>query len=619
MLKLDDTMDIEDDQHLENGYKRIDDGGGKVYNLRNVSAPVFRGVNVWIFAKFLRTPIGGLVIKLLKRMNDIDCVKRLVEGTLKDSCMPMYYPFPENKDEMQYKKHSDLSKTFDLQEFILSNNVPIESSEEFRYWTIHDYITMYQNQEITPYQVTTAVCKAVFYSNNRSTGLNAIVVVNEGDLFELAKQSTERYRNGNSKGMLDGIPVVIKDEVDVQGYQTTKGTTFLGNKNGVAKKDCDTVAKLRQAGALIVGKTNMHEIGIGTTGFNRQWGLARNPHEPGHYTGGSSSGSAAAVAAGIVPLALAVDAGGSIRIPASLCGIVGLKATFNRVAMDLDSYPSAGHVGPVAATVKDAAIGYAIMAGDEAEPIIASKKQVQSPHGPDPPLHLASFSKNQNLCNVKIGIYEEFFNHADPEIVEVCSKAVRHMESLGAQVVKIAMPHMEEMKVAHLITVLTEIASEAGKYQKDISKLTPDTQIAMEYVRSMDSHSFLAAQKVRRYAMRVLDDVFSKVDVLVTPGTGSVAPPIHNSVKKHGENNMEQTSNLMRFITQGNLCGIPGITVPVGYSNEKRLPISLLIQARHWEEDMIIRLARSCEAMVSHRRPKIYYDIIEMAKKEARE
>ena len=125
----------------------------------------------------------------------------------------------------------------------------------------------------------------------------------------------------------------------MKGYETTEGTSFIGRVNGVAAEDCDPVKRLRDAGAMIIGKTNMPEIGLGTTGFNAHFGTARNPYGINHYTGGASSGSAAVVAAGIVPIAIGLDGGGTLRIPSSLCGIIGLKATFKRIALDIQLAP----------------------------------------------------------------------------------------------------------------------------------------------------------------------------------------------------------------------------------------------------------------------------------------
>ena len=383
--------------------------------------------------------------------------------------MPLFYPLPDfelcegcvnvqhgcNCWNCCFRKHDKLASDFDLKTFSEhdqqtahtaisdydASNDNYDSEDEFRHWTIQDYLHYYQTQQLTPYQVALAIIKAVKHSNNKSTTstsppLNAIVAMNEEDILEQARQSTKRYNNAINNTtkqkeelprLLEGVPVVIKDEVGLKNYPTTQGTTFLASIDGISTKDCLVVQKLKHAGALIVGKSNMHEMGIGTTGFNwSDFGTARNPYNVHHYTGGSSSGSAAAVAAGFVPLAVGLDGGGSIRIPSSLCGVVGLKPTFSRGDMDMELCPTLGHIGPIGASVLDVAIGYAVMAG----PFLDDDSN-NSTNKKSPPVHLATFYNNQNLSDVKIGIYEEYFNDADAEIVETCWKVVKHLESLG--------------------------------------------------------------------------------------------------------------------------------------------------------------------------------------------
>ncbi|KAL3935330.1 MAG: hypothetical protein SGBAC_009129 [Bacillariaceae sp.] len=605
------------------------DGVHAVYNLREVAAPVLKGIPLLLFSRLIRSSLGSFILSILKKDNDIPCIVRLAESILKE-WMPQYYPLPEKHDEVRYNKHVELSKGFQLDEFAASTTANTSSKEEdFRYHTAQDYVEKYKSGELTPYQVAWAVIKATNESNNtKPVSLNAIVQMKEDDLLQQAKESSERYKNKKTLGPLDGVPVVIKDECDVKGYPTTFGTKFLATLNGEAKEDSPLVAKLRQGGALLAGKTNMHECGIGTTGYNWHFGPARNPHNLDHFTGGSSSGSAAAVAAGLVPLALGFDGGGSIRIPSALCGVVGFKPTFKRCDMDMPVCPSLGHAGPIACSVKDAAIGYAIMAG----PNENANESGQHVGIPIPPVHLGSFSNS--VKGLKVGIFDEFFNDAHPEIVELCSKAVKNLETQGAQVVKISLPHMEEVKIAHAVTVSTELACGYSKYfRKHMTKFTPESRISFTLGQSFSSSDFLAAQKVRRYAMHTLEEAFSQVDVILSPATGCTAPELPKSVVQYGQSNLGQTAHLMRYIYHGNLCGIPGVAVPVGYSssnnnnnnnnnnkNNKNLPVSLLIQARHWEEDVLMQVAQACEAnVVEHKKPKVHFDILEMAKAEPRE
>jgi len=187
-------------------------------------------------------------------------------------------------------------------------------------------------------------------------------------------------RAGKPLSVVDGVPVAVKDEFKQIGHRTCGGTSFLGSC--VESEDATAVARLRAAGALLVGKTVMNEIGIQTTGWNGHFGQVRNPFDLSRDTGGSSSGSAASVAAGLTPLALGADGGGSIRIPATQCGVVGFKPTYGRVSEHgaLPLCPSVGHAGPIASSVEDAAIMYAIIAGPD---VNDANSQVQPPPSVD--------------------------------------------------------------------------------------------------------------------------------------------------------------------------------------------------------------------------------------------
>jgi Asp-tRNA(Asn)/Glu-tRNA(Gln) amidotransferase A subunit family amidase len=205
-------------------------------------------------------------------------------------------------------------------------------------------------------------------ADSQQNGLSIFVAWEQADLLAQATASAQRLREGRPLSPLDGVPVAVKDELDLRGFGTSVGTRFLGKQP--AAEDSTAVARLRAAGALLLGKVNMHEIGIGVTGQNPHHGTVRNPYDPQRHTGGSSSGSAAAVAAGFCPIAIGADGGGSIRIPASLCGVVGLKPTYGRVsetgAAPLDW--SVAHIGPLGATARDVALGYAAIAGLTGDP-----------------------------------------------------------------------------------------------------------------------------------------------------------------------------------------------------------------------------------------------------------
>ncbi len=233
--------------------------------------------------------------------------------------------------------------------------------------TTRDYAEAYRTGATTPMQIAERVLDAIADSNAREPTLRAIIASNRDDVLAQARASTQRWRDGKPLSIFDGVPVAVKDEIDMMPYGTSVGTKFLGKSP--AQQDATVVARMRAAGALLIGKANMHEIGIGVTGLNPHHGTTRNPYNPAHFTGGSSSGSATAVAAGLCPVAIGADGGGSIRIPSAFCGVVGIKATYARIS-EFGAAPlcwSVAHLGPIGATAEDVALAYTIIAGADAE------------------------------------------------------------------------------------------------------------------------------------------------------------------------------------------------------------------------------------------------------------
>ena len=315
--------------------------------------------------------------------------------------------------------------------------------------TARDYAQAYKEGRANPEGVAKKALEAIKQADAGELKLHPFISVNEGDVMQQARASAERWKDKKPLSVLDGVPVAVKDEVDMVPYLTTVGTKFFGK--APAREDATAVARLRAAGALLLGKANMHEIGISVDGLNVNFGSTRNPYNPKHDTGGSSSGPATAVAAGICPLALGADGGGSIRVPASHCGVVGLKPTFGRVS-EYGAAPlcwSVAHLGPIAATVEDAAIGYACMAGPDA-------REPNSLH--QPAVALEQWNKG-DLKGVRLGVYRPWFEHASPEVVRACDILLEKMAGAGAKVSEVVVPGLDTMRVAHAITILSEMAA----------------------------------------------------------------------------------------------------------------------------------------------------------------
>jgi len=461
--------------------------------------------------------------------------------------------------------------------------------------TCEDYVEAYRSGRTTPEEVAGRALAAIEASDRAEPPLRAFVSVRPDDVRASAQASAERWRAGRPVGPLDGVPIAVKDELDVAGHPTRVGTSFLGADAATA--DSTAAARLRAAGALILGKAGMHEIGIGVTGFNPHHGTARNPHAPGHYTGGSSSGPASAVAAGLCPAALAADAGGSIRIPAGLCGVVGLKPTYGRVSSQ-GSAPlawSLDHYGPIAVSARDAALCYSLLAGpDPLDPTTRAQ----------PPVTLEALEA-ADLSGLTLGVFTPWFEDAQPAVVRVCRGLLDRLVERGARLAEVEVPELRAAQLAQLVLVASEMAAATERYPRRGFGL--DVRANLALARGFTARDYLKAQRVRGRAMRSLAAVFERVDALVTPATAISAPPIRPDVLPRGESDLTALTALMRFAFLANLTGHPAISFPAGY-DDAGLPVGLQAIGRPWDEALLLRLARATEPMVERRRPRVFFE-----------
>jgi Asp-tRNA(Asn)/Glu-tRNA(Gln) amidotransferase A subunit family amidase len=430
-----------------------------------------------------------------------------------------------------------------------------------------------------PEAVAAASLERIRESDRGELPLRAFIAVDEDDVMAQARASKARFARGEPLGVLDGVPVAIKDEVDQIGYPTTVGTSFLGA--APARVDAEVVARLRAAGAVLLGKANMHEIGINPNGLNVHHGQVRNPRDPHRDPGGSSSGSAAAVAAGICPLAIGADGGGSIRIPAALCGVLGLKATFGRIS-ERGAAPlawSVGHLGPLGASTACVAAAYAAIAGpDPGDPT--------SLYQPAPTLE--GWDRG-DLSGVRIGVFDAWFDHADPELVAACRAAVDSLVAAGAERIAIEIPALDEMRIAHAVTILSEMATAMDNVREHRRELGPGVRASLALGRSFSATDYLTAQRIRTRAIEIFATAFAAVDLIATPATAIPAPPIIDGGRA-GFSDLGTSTELMRYVVPGNFVGVPAISIPVGLTGAG-LPIGLQLMADCWREPLLLAAA----------------------------
>lgn len=586
------------------------------YEYEQIDAPHIAGFALKIFVNILETPvIGPLIIHYLRKKN------RMVE-LLRNTVIPeapMFKPnYPPQEPELGVVVVEEAGRPEErvaaalkcLPEYDPANCRNKDLKTDFQYWKIRDFAYAYRTKLTTPSRVAERMIDVVkeFHQNNRSAPM--LISFDAEDVRKQAAASTERFEKGNPISTLDGIFMAIKDDIDLYPHPTDGATTWFHEVRPV-HKDAVSVSKLRCCGVILIGKANMHEVGLGTTGNNANYGTTRNPHAPDRYTGGSSSGPAALVASGICSAALGTDGGGSVRIPSSLCGVVGLKTTYGRTDMTgcLCDGGTVEIIGPLASSVEDVMLVYAAILGSSPADRIAMK--------PSPPCFPALSSEDNvgAFRSLKLGKYTEWFNDVySNEIAEKCEAVLSLLsEDLGCQIEEIVIPEMHEMRTAHVVSIGSESLCSLNPHCEDGkgSRLTYDTRTNLALFRSYTATDYVSAQRLRRRSMHYYMEIFKKVDIIVTPTTGMTAPVIPESALAVGESNLQVSGYLMRFVIPANLLGLPAISIPVGYDKEG-LPIGLQLLGRPWGEATILRLASLIEAKVmkSKKRPASYYDIM---------
>ncbi|KAL9321336.1 hypothetical protein ACSQ67_013175 [Phaseolus vulgaris] len=587
------------------------------YEREVVQAPHLTGFVLRLFVRILELPlIGRMIINVLKKQNKFDQI--LLHTVIPEE--PMFKPeYPPQEAELGVVVLEEDGRPEDRVESALKCLPHYDAAEfwenshaSFRYWKIRDYAYAYRSRKVTPSLVAEHIISIIEKNGGNKPPTPLLISFVAEEVRKQAAASTQRFEAGNPLSILDGIFIAIKDDVDCYPYPSNGGSTWMHEVRTV-KKDAVCVSRLRSCGVIFVGKANMHEVGMGTTGNNPHYGTARNPHALDRYTGGSSSGSAAIVASGICSAALGTDGGGSVRIPSSLCGVVGLKTTYGRTSMEgsLCESGTVEIIGPIASSVEDVMLVYAAMLGASPANRISLR--------PSPPC-LPTLSSNDHsnaLGSLRIGKYTPWFNDVDStEISDKCEDALNLLlKEHGCEMIEIVIPELFEMQTAHVVSIGSETLCSLNPDCEDGKnvKLAYDTRTSFALFRAFTAADYVAAQCLRRRNMYYHMEIFKKVDVIVTPTTGMTAPRIPPSALKSGETDMHTAANLMQFIVAGNLLGLPAISVPVGYDKEG-LPIGLQIMGGPWAEATILRVASEVEKLCGEtkkkKKPASYYDVL---------
>ncbi|XP_078512832.1 uncharacterized protein LOC144772413 [Lissotriton helveticus] len=577
------------------GFTRREAGRWVQTRLQDTVSPRLSGIPFRIFAHLTNTVFGQYcLLPLVMRLNHLDLFRNLFIPE-----DPTFLPIVPPEDG---NGSVDSDSAMEILQEMMATRLAFER-EDFTYQGIQDFGNYYWAGEVTPTHVAKNILRALEDCEKSTPPLRAIIQWDRNEILKMAEASTARYKDQKPLSPLDGIPVCLKEEIQVVPYLNKVGTAYLGTEPQT--EDATVTRKLREAGAVIIGLSNMHELGTGTTGCNpnRFHGTARNPYNPQHYTGGSSSGSAAAVAAGLCPLAIGTDGGGSVRIPSSFCGVVGLKSTFGRISAhgSLPLSYSTVSFGPLCTSVLDCALAYTMLSG--ADPAY--------PYGlKQPPVTLEGLYKS-DLKDLTLGVDWTFFKACDHEVLEVCQKAVEYLKSQGATIMDISIPELEEVQAAHVICILGEMRDFLQQdFNEHFQDLNLETRASLALGCQLTALDYIQANRQRTRSISYLQEVFAKVNCILTPGTACTAPAIQDSDLTHGSLDTVTMIRSMRFMQLGNFTGIPGLVVPAGYS-KSGLPISLQIMAKWWDEEVLFRVGMMVEEFRSHtKKPKIYYDIL---------
>ncbi|HZR98407.1 MAG TPA: amidase [Chloroflexota bacterium] len=441
-----------------------------------------------------------------------------------------------------------------------------------------------RRRELSPVEITRVYLDRIAALDPE---LHAFITVTADQALAEATAAERAIAAGQRRGPLHGVPLAIKDLFYTAGVRTTAGSRILADF--VPAEDATVVARLREAGAVPVGKTNMEEFAYGATSLNPHYGACRNPWDPERIAGGSSGGSAAAVAAGLCAAALGSDSGGSIRQPAALCGLVGLKPTYGRVSKHgvVPLSWSQDHVGPMTRTVRDAALLLQALAGPDP----------RDPASSDAPVSDYLGGIEAGVAGLRVGLPRDFFfERVDAATEAAVRGAARTLEGLGARVEEVPMPQAAPAFAAGAAILFAEATAYHERWLRTRpADYDPAVRARLEVGATLLATDYLKAQRARRLLVEQAVRLFDHVDVLLTPTSAVPAPRRDEHLIRWPDGTEEDVRGAtLRFTRVFNLLGLPAVSVPCG-ETPGGLPLGLQIVGRPFAEAMVLRVARAHE------------------------
>jgi aspartyl-tRNA(Asn)/glutamyl-tRNA(Gln) amidotransferase subunit A len=473
------------------------------------------------------------------------------------------------------------------------------NSNELTLMGIAQAADLVRKKKVSPVELTKACLERIERLNPT---LNCFITVTADMAVAEARQAEAEIQRGKWRGPLHGIPVALKDLFDTAAVKTTAGSALF--KDRVPSEDAEVVRRLKGAGAVLLGRTNMVEFAYGTNPAISHFGTVNNPWNLAAITGGSSSGSAAAVAAGLCFGALGSDTGGSVRVPAAMCGIVGLKPTYslvsNRGVIPLSW--SLDHVGPMTRTVSDNALMLRAIAGYDPSDTTSMRVPI--------PDYSATLGKRTSA--LRVGVPRDFFFESlDPEIDVAIRMALSVLQQVSAGLRDIVLPSRPDRQLSLRSTVR---AAEAYHYHfESVSKTPeqyqPETVLKIRSGADVSTRAYIQGRRDLAQSRRVFESTFESVDVLVTP-TVVMLPPITAELNKDMETSIRIGTLIPRNTAPFNVWGIPSISIPCGFTS-RGMPIALQISGPNGNEETVLQLAHAYEQATDwHKRaPEVKPDI----------
>lgn len=461
------------------------------------------------------------------------------------------------------------------------------------------YARAYADRVVDPVRVVErALAELETFASRRPT-MNVLVSKDAEAALRDARASAERWAKGAAKGAFDGVPFVVKDQTDVAKLSTRLGSRC--EPDAPRAKDATIVARLRSAGAIVLGKTVLTEWGMSPVGANASYAMPHNAHDPNRAAGGSSTGSAVAVALGACPFATGGDGGGSIRIPSALNGIFGLKPTFGRVSRAGDGFHgSVAHVGPIACSTVDLAAFLDAVASE------ADAGDALTALAPPPPAGGFGALLGAGVKGLEIGLDEEEWSDASPAVVRACREALAALEREGAQIVPVRMPLARYAAQIGYLTIAPEsLASVRRHWVERRHLVNDDVRLTFAVIAGITAVEALDAQRLRAGLRREMASVLRQVDVVALPTTAMTAPRFTEDDAQASFSDPAAIEGLCRYAFLGNLTGLPAGTAPVGFDPDG-LPIGLQILGDAWDEANVLSVMAHLERteIATVRRPR---------------